>query len=68
MTKVMGVYMVGIDPELKAHRDVTVSTHASCDKCKMLFELFNETPKTPRLYWVMTELFVMLHNGKDYCG
>ena len=37
----------------------------------MLMELFNNLVKTGkstnRDYWVMTELFVMLHGGKDYC-
>lgn len=37
----------------------------------MLNELFANLVKTGestnRDYWVMTELFVCLHNGKDYC-
>ncbi|MDD5342820.1 MAG: hypothetical protein PHW12_00200 [Smithella sp.] len=37
-----------------------------CEKCKILFELYEGTQKTPREYWLMTELFVMLH-GKDEC-
>jgi hypothetical protein len=37
-----------------------------CEKCAMLLELYEATPKTPRLYWVMTELFVLLH-GSDVC-
>lgn len=24
-------------------------------------------PKSNREYWIMTEIFVYLHNGKDYC-
>ncbi len=41
-----------------------------CKKCLYLNELFNNLVKTGkstnRDYWVMTELFVMLH-GKDFC-
>ncbi len=38
-----------------------------CEKCKLLGELYEQTPKTNRDYWVMTELFVMLHDG-DVCN
>ena len=39
-----------------------------CFKCEYLMELFEKIKNsTPRDYWVMTELFVMLH-GKDYCN
>lgn len=37
-----------------------------CDKCELLFEWYEEVEETDRNYWIMTELFVMLH-GKDYC-
>ena len=37
-----------------------------CEKCKRLFELYERTPKDARDYWLMTELFVMLH-GSDVC-
>ncbi len=39
----------------------------NCKKCKYLSELYEsiENPSN-RDYWLMTELFVMLH-GKDYC-
>jgi len=41
----------------------------SCDKCNLLTELFSKVNNpTKRDYWIMTELFVYLHNGKDYCG
>jgi len=39
---------------------------ASCEKCETLFELYERTPKAPRDYWLMTEIFVMLHGG-DVC-
>lgn len=39
----------------------------SCYKCSLLKELFERTPKSNRDYWVMTELFVELHDGHDYC-
>lgn len=38
-----------------------------CIKCEYLGELFEQASKTNRNYWLMTELFVMLHDGKDYC-
>ena len=38
-----------------------------CEKCKLLAELYQAGEQTPRLYWVMTELFVLLHDGLDYC-
>ncbi len=42
-----------------------------CEKCNLLNELFGNLIKTEkstnRDYYVMTELFVLLHNGKDYC-
>lgn len=40
----------------------------SCRKCDLLMELFERTPLTNRDYWVMTELFVLLHDGNDYCN
>jgi len=39
----------------------------ACRKCKLLKELFERTPKSKRDYWIMTELFVLLHGGKDFC-
>ncbi len=39
----------------------------SCEKCELLLELYNQTPKLGRDYWVMTELFVHLH-GSDVCN
>ena len=37
-------------------------------KCEVLDELFKRVEKsTNRDYWVMTELFCYLHNGRDYC-
>lgn len=38
-----------------------------CEACTLLFELYKATPQTPRIYWVVTELFVRLHDGRDYC-
>lgn len=39
-----------------------------CEKCEILFELYDQVEKTNRNYWLMTELFVMIHDGKDECG
>lgn len=39
----------------------------SCERCELLEELYERTPKSDRDYWLMTELFVMLHGGVDFC-
>jgi hypothetical protein len=39
----------------------------TCISCRNLFELYERTPKSGRDYWLMTELFCDLHDGKDYC-
>jgi len=40
----------------------------TCKKCKKLDELFESIENsTNRDYWLMTELFMSLHGGKDYC-
>jgi len=38
-----------------------------CEKCELLIELYGRTPESDRDYWIMTELFVMLH-GSDICN
>lgn len=38
----------------------------TCNKCQTLIELYQRTPQSDRDYWLMTELFVMLHGG-DVC-
>ena len=38
-----------------------------CKKCKLLFKLFKHI-KNNYEYWLMTELFVYMHKGKDYCN
>ncbi len=38
-----------------------------CQKCDLLNELFSEANQTNRNYWIFTEIFVHLHNGKDHC-
>ena len=45
--------------------------YIDCDKCRHLFELYDKaltknTKTNARIYWVMTELFVLLH-GDDTC-
>jgi hypothetical protein len=37
-----------------------------CQKCDYLMELYNQVKHSPRNYWLMTELFVLLHGG-DVC-
>jgi len=42
-----------------------------CPHCKFLESIFKPISemedKTNREYWIFTEMFVYLHNGKDYC-
>lgn len=38
-----------------------------CYKCELLAVLYEQVPETPRNYYVMTELFVLLH-GSDVCN
>ena len=49
---------------------VTVSVKIKpddCEHCKKLSEIFSGKLKTKYDYWLYTELFVWLHEGKDYC-
>ncbi len=39
----------------------------SCIKCEFLLEVYEHTPKSNRDYWLATELFVFLHDGRDVC-
>jgi hypothetical protein len=39
----------------------------SCPHCEFISKVFNSADMTNREYWIMTEVFVYLHNGKDYC-
>ena len=43
-----------------------INKNKTCEKCKLLSELYEGTPKSNRDYWIMTELFVLLH-GSDEC-
>jgi len=49
-----------MDPEIRP-------ACGDCERCALLLELYEGTDKTPRQYWLMTELFVLLHDGKDVC-
>ena len=41
---------------------------SECPHCKFISELFKEDQiESNREYWIMTEVFVYLHDGKDYC-
>jgi len=37
-----------------------------CPHCKFINDLFQKCDNNKE-YWLMTEVFVYLHNGKDYC-
>jgi hypothetical protein len=38
-----------------------------CKECDWIEKVFG-VPQSNREYWLMTEVFVKLHNGKDYCN
>lgn len=38
-----------------------------CKQCSFLNNIFSEI-KSNYEYWLFTEMFVYLHNGKDYCN
>ncbi len=38
----------------------------TCQKCALLAELYEQCPKTPRNYWIATELIYIMH-GSDVC-
>ena len=44
-----------------------MSETEKCNKCELLYELYENTSKTERDYYVMTELFLLLHDGQDSC-
>ncbi len=39
----------------------------NCQKCELLEELYNQAPNSARNYWLMSELFTLLHKGRDQC-
>lgn len=40
-----------------------------CIKCDFIYKTFYSiSDMTSREYWIMTEIFVYLHKGKDYCN
>jgi glutaredoxin len=41
---------------------------SECPHCKFMADTFHEPIKTNYDYWVATEVFVYLHDGKDYCN
>lgn len=38
-----------------------------CPHCEFISNTFHEEIKNNYEYWIMTEVFVYLHGGKDYC-
>jgi hypothetical protein len=44
---------------------VEESKQEKCPHCEWLETL--DAPQSNREYWLITEMFVYLHNGKDYC-
>ena len=40
-----------------------------CPHCKFVIDMLTKIKNpTNREYWLMTEVFVYLHGGKDYCN
>lgn len=39
-----------------------------CKYCDFINYLFDDKIKSNRDYFIMTEIFVFLHGGKDYCN
>ncbi len=46
-----------------------IKLEPDCKHCKWLEQLFSDDKiESNREYWIMTEIFVYLHDGKDYCN
>jgi hypothetical protein len=39
-----------------------------CPHCKFIKNVFGDKIESNREYWIMTEVFVYLHKGKDFCN
>jgi len=47
---------------------IKIKPYTECPHCKFISETFlPANDGTDREYWLMTEVFVYLHGGKDYC-
>ena len=44
-----------------------INKKTECPHCKFINSLFFKV-ETNREYWLYTEIFVYLHDGKDYCN
>ena len=45
-----------------------IKLKGNCKHCKWIEKIFPDIKDmTNREYWIMTEVFVYLHDGKDYC-
>ncbi len=56
---------VNLDPKTETQSQ---KQHSGCPHCKFINERFLGIKKgTLREYWLMTEVFVYLHNVKDFC-
>jgi len=51
-------------------KGIKLKKDSECPHCKFLTNVFNEDDEidSNREYWIMTEVFVYLHDGKDYCN
>jgi hypothetical protein len=49
--------------------ELNKNINIKCPYCEFISKTFSSTINmTNREYWIMTEVFVYLHNGKDYCN
>jgi len=52
-----------------AENKLNFNNKDGCPHCEFIYNLFVEKidAMTEREYWILTEIFVYLHDGKDYC-
>ena len=53
--------------ESMLRKNLTLVSDNNCRSCDLLSQLAESAEKTEWNYWLMTEIFVRLHGGKDYC-
>ena len=53
--------------ESMLRKNLTTVANDTCRSCDLLSQLCENVEKTEWNYWLMTEIFVRLHGGKDYC-
>lgn len=49
------------------HQETLQGDNIMCWKCNLCYALFKRARNNYE-YWVVTNIFVSLHGGKDYCS